>query len=124
MRKAAGFSLVEVLIAAAILAVALLAIASMFPIAHTNVDWSGDQTVAVTLAQQRIEWLRNQTYTSAALADGTTTENLTGTYVGFTRTTVIEDDPPALGVAGIKQVTVTVAAPSGKSVGLVTVVTQ
>jgi prepilin-type N-terminal cleavage/methylation domain-containing protein len=50
MRKADGFSLVEVLIAAAILAVALLAIASMFPIAHTNVDWSGDQTVAVTVA--------------------------------------------------------------------------
>ena len=72
MRKADGFSLVEVLIAAAILAVALLAIASMFPIAHTNVDWSGDQTVAVTLAQQRIETLRNQPY--IALAAGTTTE--------------------------------------------------
>ncbi len=121
MRKADGFSLVEVLIAAAILAVALLAIASMFPIAHTNVDWSGDQTAAVTLAQQRIEWLRNQTYTSAALADGTTTENLTAPYVGYTRTTVIEVDIPT---PGVKQVAVTVASPSGKSVGLVTVVTQ
>ncbi len=121
MRKADGFSLVEVLIAAAILAVALLAIASMFPTAHTNVDWSGERTAAATLAEQRLEWLRNQTYTSAALAAGTTTENLTGNYAGYTRTTAIQDDVP---MVGVKQVTMTVATPSGKSVGLVTVVTQ
>ncbi len=119
MRKADGFSLVEVLIAAAILAVALLAIASMFPTAHTNVDWSGDQTVAVTLAQQRIETLRNQPY--IALAAGTTTETAIPGYTDYTRTTTIQVDIPT---PGVKQVAVTVAAPSGKSVGLVTVVTQ
>ncbi len=119
MRKADGFSLIEVLIAAAILAVALLAIASMFPTAHTNVDWSGDQTVAVTLAQQRIETLRNQPY--IALAAGTTTETAIPGYTGYTRTTTIQVDTPT---SGVRQVAVTVAAPSGKSVNLVTVVTQ
>ncbi len=121
MRKAAGFSLVEVLIAAAILAVALLAIASMFPTAYRTVDWSGDQTVAVTLAQQRLEWLRNQTYTSAPLAAGTTTENLTGTYVGYTRTTTIQVDTPT---SGVRQVAVTVAAPSGRNVQVLSLIAR
>ena len=119
MRKADGFSLVEVLIAAAILAVALLAIASMFPIAHTNVDWSGDQTAAVTLAQQRIETLRNQPY--IALAAGTTTETAIPCYTGYTRTTTIQVDIPT---PGVRQVAVTVAAPSGRNVQVLSLIAR
>ncbi len=111
MRKAEGFSLVEVLIAAAILAVVLLALASMFPTAYRNVDQGGEQTTAATLAQQRMEWLRNQSYVS--LATGTTSETPIPGYAGYTRTTTIVDDIPT---TGVKQVTVTVATPTGRSI--------
>ena len=116
-----GFSALEVLIASSIIAVALLAIASMFPTAYSNVDRSGKETVAVTLAQQRIEWLRNQAYTSAALAAGTTSESAITGYAGYTRTTVIQDNTPA---SGIKQVTVTVTTPLGRTVQLMSLVAK
>ena len=120
MTKADGFSLVEVLISASILAVVLLAIASMFPTGYRDVDWSGERTAAVALAQQRMETLRNQPY--AALAAGTTIENLAGDYVGYTRTTTIQDDTP---MAGIKELTVTVAAPpSGRNVLVMSLIAQ
>lgn len=119
-----GFTFVELLVAAAIVAIALVGIAGMTPTAYRTVDWSGEDTMAVTLAKQQIEWLKNQPYTSAPLAAGTTTENLVGNYAGYTRTTVVVDDPPALGVAGIKQVTVTVATPAGRSVQLVSLIAQ
>ena len=113
MRKGEGFSLLEVLIAISILAVAILAIASMFPTAYTTVHRSGVDTVAVTLAQQRFEELRNQAYLSAALAAGTTTEAALSGYAGYARTTLIQDNAP---ISGVKRVTVTVAAPAGRRV--------
>lgn len=124
MTSTRGFTIVELVVAAAIVAVALLGIASMTPTAYRTVDWSGEDTMAVTSAKQQIEWLKNQSYTSAPLAAGTTTENLTGDYAGYTRMTVIEDDPPALGVAGIKQVTVTVTTPVGRRVQLVSLIAE
>ncbi len=116
-----GFSALEVLVAASIVAVALLAIANMFPTAYQTVDRSGEDTMAVTLAQQRMEWLRNHAYTSAALAAGTTTENLAGDYAGFTRTTTVQDDTP---MGGVKQVTVTVATPARRSAEITSVVAR
>ncbi len=113
MKTGRGFSLLEVLIAISILAVAILAAASMFPTAYTNVNRSGVDTVAVTLAQQRFEWLRNQAYSSAALAAGTTTESAISGYSGYARTTLIQDNSP---ISGVKRVTVTVAAPAGRSI--------
>lgn len=116
-----GFSLVEVLIATAIVAIAFLAIASMFPIAYQNVDWGGEQTTAAALAEQRLEWLMNQSYVSAPLAEGTINENLAGAYAGYTRTTTIQDDTP---MPGVKDVRVTVTSPSRRSVQLVTVIAR
>jgi Tfp pilus assembly protein PilV len=116
-----GISAIEVVIAASILAVALLAIASVFPSAYSNVDRSGEQTTAATLAQQRIEWLRNQSYTSANLNAGTSGQTLTGNYAGYSRTTKIQADTP---LTELKQVTVTVVTPSGRSVQLITLIAQ
>jgi len=124
MRNSRGLTALEVLIAAAIVAIALVGLAVMTPTAYRTIDWAGEDTVAVTLAKQRIERLKNQSYTSALLAAGTTTQNLAGNYTGYTRTTVIEDDPPALGVAGIKQVTVTVVTPVGRSVTVVSLIAE
>ena len=53
-----GFSLLEVLIGATVLAVGLLGLASMFPVAYLNVDSGGKLTEATALAQSFIERLR------------------------------------------------------------------
>lgn len=51
----AGFTLIEVLISAAVLAVALLAIAAMFPTGYTNITEAGKMTMAVTAGRQILE---------------------------------------------------------------------
>lgn len=54
-RGRGGFSLVEILVAAALLAVAILFIMLMFPVGYSNVDAGGEQTEAAILAQDMLE---------------------------------------------------------------------
>ena len=121
MRNTRGFTVIEVLVAAVIIAVALVGLAGLFPTAYRTVDWSGEETVAVTLSKQRLEWLKNQPYTSAPLAAGTTTENLAGNNAGYTRQTVVAVDNP---LVGVKLVTVTVTTPVGRTVQLVSMIAE
>lgn len=121
MRNTRGFSAIEVLIAAVIVAVALMGLAGLFPTAYRTVDWGGEETVAVTLAKQRLEWLKNQPYTSAPLAPGPTTENLAGNYAGYTRQTVVIDNNP---IPGVKRVMVTVTTPVGRTVQVVSLIAE
>ena len=58
-RTAPGFSIVEVLITTAILSVALLGLASLFPTGYNNIAYGGGMTTAATLGEQKIESLRN-----------------------------------------------------------------
>ena len=58
-RTASGFSVLEVLITTAILSVALLGLASLFPTGYNNIAYGGGMTTAATLGQQKIEALRN-----------------------------------------------------------------
>jgi len=58
-RSEIGFSLIEVLFAAAILSVALLALASLFPTGYQNIAYGGGMTTAADLGQQKIEVLRH-----------------------------------------------------------------
>jgi len=115
MTREAGFTLVEVLVSLALLAGGLLAIASMSVTALHSVDRSGEETTAMILSQQRMEWIRNQAYDSAAAAAGTTTETLTGDYVGYSRVTVIVDDVP---IADVKKATVSTTSPSSRVVAI------
>jgi Tfp pilus assembly protein PilV len=112
-----GISLIEVLVAAALLGTTILTVAAMYPLAYHHVDRAGEETGALSQAQQRIEWLRNQSYSS--LAAGVATEALAGDYVGFTRTTTIVADTP---LDDMKQVTVKVVSPSSREVELVTLI--
>lgn len=59
MRNTAGFTLVEVLVAASILGVILLAVAGLFSTAYSNVGDGGRRTKAVALAKQKMEELRD-----------------------------------------------------------------
>jgi Tfp pilus assembly protein PilV len=121
MRNARGFTLVEVLLAFAMISVALIAMAGMMTTAYGTIGRSGEQTTASTLSQQRMEWLRNQAFTSSALNAGTTTETLTGTYSGYSRVTTIADNTPR---TGEKRLTVQTSAPSGISVQSVSYMTS
>ena len=54
-RGSGGFTLLEVLVGATILAVALLAMAAMFPVGYTNITEAGKMTMAITGARQVFE---------------------------------------------------------------------
>lgn len=112
MNRGDGFTLIEVLIAAAVLSVVLLGAAAMSIAAYGSLHRSGDHTTAAELGQQHLEWLRNQGYTSTDLTAGTTTTTLGGDYSGYVRTTTVQDATPR---ADVKQITVVMLAPSGIS---------
>ena len=62
MKSRHGFTFIEVLIAAAILAVGLLALVSVFPVGYVDVTVSGGQSKATAYAQQMLEQLKNQPF--------------------------------------------------------------
>jgi len=99
-----GFSLVEVLIAAALISVAFLAIASMFPTGYTNVVYGGNASRGLALAQQKVEELRNSSFPPSSGSDSPS---------GFTRTWTVDSitygSPPVTG--DVVRVTVTVTWP-------------
>jgi len=53
-----GFSVVEALIAAALIGLAFLAISNLFPAGYSNITYGGRTTTAVAYAQQQIEQLK------------------------------------------------------------------
>lgn len=61
-----GFSYVEVLIAASISAAGLLAVASLFPVAATTIDYTGGLARATARGQQRLEQLKNLPFATVA----------------------------------------------------------
>ena len=121
MKSEEGFSLIEVLLACTLLMVTLLSAALMALTAYGTLDRSGEATTVLALSQQRIEWLRNQGYASGALAAGTTTETLVGTYAGYVRTTTIQDNVPR---TGVKQITVSIRSISGATTRVVALIAR
>ena len=82
-----GLTLIEVLIAAAILAVGLVALLSAFPIGYVDVNVSGGQSKATAYAQQMLEQLKNQTFNPGPLNQTDTPEP------GYSRTWTIAQEP-------------------------------
>ena len=147
-RRDQGLTLAEILVAASVMSVALLAIMSMFPTGYETILSGGRMTKATRLAQEMMEVLRNQSFDNLTAFDGVDTRNpqafpaairpLLGTWR-------CDITPPAAGCttatqggglasgwgtiavtvpsAGLAQVTVTVGwrdRRSTKTVGLVT----
>lgn len=75
-KSVGGFSLVEVLIAAAILGVVLLAIAGLFSTGYSNVGAAGRRTKAVELAKQKLEELRDGTFPPSTVGSPETVEGI------------------------------------------------
>ncbi len=69
-RDARGFTLIEVLIAMAILVVALVALLGLLSQSSLNVYLGGGESKATSYARQQVEFLRNQPVTNACFAAG------------------------------------------------------
>jgi prepilin-type N-terminal cleavage/methylation domain-containing protein len=76
MKNTRGFSLIEVLIAAAILGVVLLAIAGLFSTGYSNVGSGGRRTKAVAMAKQKIEELRDGVFPPSTTGSPETLEGI------------------------------------------------
>jgi len=89
-----GFTLAEVLVATFIIVVGLVAVATGFQFATAGVATGRGETVAIFLAEQRVEQLKNVAMTNFAgpwpagpsLANGITTEWCQATNIGATTT--------------------------------------
>ena len=57
-------TLIEILLAATVLVVALLGMAGMFPVAYQNIKFGGQMSKATALAQEMMEILRNESFTN------------------------------------------------------------
>jgi Tfp pilus assembly protein PilV len=135
----AGFSLAEIIAAAAILTIAVVALFSSITAGFASVDVGRQQSAAVFLAEQRLEDARAFAISTAAgqglasLTSATFPEEGYGTIAsapGFRRTITVTDQPA--GIAATKLIEVTVfyrtQTESGwsaeTSVGVATLVAQ
>lgn len=75
-----GLSLVEVLIASALLAFALVGIMSVIPTAYVDVVASGSESKAMAYAQQKLEELKNQSFTPGPFDNSDNAEVLEAEY--------------------------------------------
>lgn len=67
-----GFTLIETVVSLVVMMIVGLGAASLFMYAVRNNSGAADRAVAVAIAQQRMERLRNVVYTDATLNVGTT----------------------------------------------------
>jgi Tfp pilus assembly protein PilV len=74
-----GFSIVETIVAGAVIAAGILALTSLFPVSSDNLVASAGTTAAVTVGSQKIEELRNVGFPPAGGNDTKTVENTTYT---------------------------------------------
>lgn len=113
-----GLTLIEVLIAAAILAVGLLALLSVFPIGYVDVNVSGGQSKATAYGQQMLEQLKNQTFNPGPLNQTDTPEP------GYSRTWTIAQEPGTNPPNRLARIQVTVVWTRGDRAQTVTLETM
>jgi type II secretory pathway pseudopilin PulG len=113
-RRAAGFSVVEVLVAALVLGVGLAALAQSLRAAVAGIETGRGESIAVFVAEQRIERLRAEAradWAGPALRPGLHGEDeaTVGAGPSLRRETFIVDDPgePCRSPCKLVRVTVT-----------------
>jgi len=79
-----GFTLVEVLVASMILVVALLTLASMFPVGYKQIADGGRMTMAVTGARHILEDIGDVPFNNISNLNGVDTASNTGVIAGLT----------------------------------------
>jgi type IV pilus assembly protein PilV len=115
-----GFTLIEVLLAMSILAIGLLGLAALQITASNGNALAKKNSLAVSLAEDKIENYKNTLYNS--IVGGVVTETNLPAGAIYTRTTTIEVDKP---ISGVKTITVKVAWQNGsKSVSIQTIISK
>ena len=106
-KNSRGFTLTEVLIAVVVLSVGLLGMFAMTITTIRSISFSNKHTTAATLAQDKMEDIRNKSYANVTAANYPVDDysNIPD-YPQFKRTVTINPDNP---VPGTKTVTVTVS---------------
>jgi Tfp pilus assembly protein PilV len=100
-----GLTLVETVIALVMLMIALLGVASVFIYVNRNNSGASDRAMALVIAQQQMEQLRNVPFTSTALnaTSGTgTITTVTNANLPYTVVITITDTTPTRKTIQIK----------------------
>jgi type IV pilus assembly protein PilV len=91
LKKSKGFSLIEVLVGLVVLALGLIAVAGMQMISMKGNVFSNGATQATILAQDKLEYLKQSSYSDSNLSSGQHNEgSITGTI--FSRQYNIVED--------------------------------
>jgi Tfp pilus assembly protein PilV len=111
----AGFTILETTIALLLMGIVGLGVAQVFYYSVKNTETAGDRELAMAVAQQTMEQLRNADFTSADLtATAGTSTTITRAGRSYTVLTVITDSNVVSGTATSKTITVR-ATPNGDS---------
>lgn len=92
LRDVRGFTLLEVMITMVILAIGLLGLAGLQIMAIKGNSFGQQTTLASTLAQNKLEEMRETTYVSVANGNDTYSDQVNG--VTYTRQWIVQDDIP------------------------------
>lgn len=124
IQNEAGFSILETSIALVLMAVVGLGAASLFYFSVKNTSTAGDRTMAMAVAQQKMEQLRNVSFTDSTLS-ATTGPATTITRSGrqYTVLTTIVNSNVVNGSPTVKTITVRVT-PVSDSAGWVSNITS
>jgi len=121
--KKPGYSLIELMLAVSLFALAILTTLGAFNLALKVTKAAREITVATNLAEQIIEQLREKSFSSINLDQNPTAQATTKLPGGFTKTTIDYYE----GNDKIKQVTVEVyweSRPEAEAITLITLISQ
>ena len=116
--RESGFTVLETAISLLLMAVVGLGAASLFFYAAKNLVSAGDRELAMAVAQQRIEQLRNVAFNDSSLAptsSGGTAATVIRAGRTYTVTTTITDSVVVAGQATAKSITIQVRPDSDSS---------
>lgn len=118
-----GFTLIETLMAIAIMAIGLLALAALQTTAISGTTKAKKHSMAILLAEDKIEISKNALYDAILPAGETEYGTALSPWGIFTRTTTVQDNTPFIGA---KTITVSVSWPDrvARSVVFQTIITQ
>lgn len=111
-----GFTLIETVVSLVIMMIVGLGAASLFMYAVRNNSGAADRAVAIAIAQQRMERLRNVTFDDATLNAGTTNLTITSAGRRYRVQTIICNTAACGGSATLKKITVQVTPTSSGTI--------